>query len=78
MIGAVEAFLDMINRTIPGLIASFDALWATIRPGMEAEALRDVYSQVQESNFSDDVFAVCASALSVMRARGLGWRRSGA
>jgi mannose-1-phosphate guanylyltransferase len=73
MIGAVEAFIEMIQRTIPELIASFENMCATTTSGTEVDALRNVYDKVPASNFSHNVLAASPSALTVMRARGLGW-----
>jgi mannose-1-phosphate guanylyltransferase len=73
MVGAVEAFIEMIQRTIPELIASLESIWGTAISGMEMEAVRQVYDKVPPSNFSHDVLAACPSMLTVMRACGLGW-----
>jgi mannose-1-phosphate guanylyltransferase len=77
MVGAVNAFLKMIRHTLPHLLACFESMWTTITPGMEYEALRDLYLKVPATNFSDEVLSACPSDLAVIRARGLGWRDLG-
>jgi mannose-1-phosphate guanylyltransferase len=73
MVGRVSAFLAMIRRTLPDLLDSFDAMWASVSPGMEVSALRALYSKIPASNFSDEVLSVRPCDLAVLPARGLGW-----
>ena len=73
MVGAVGAFIEMIRQTLPLLLASFESMWATTTPGMEDEALLDLYLKVPAANFSEDVLSARPSDLVVIRARGLGW-----
>jgi hypothetical protein len=35
MAGVVGAFIGIIKRTLPNLLACFESLWATTAPGME-------------------------------------------
>lgn len=73
MVGAVGAFIKMIRRTLPNLLAGFESMWSTMTPGMEDEALRGLYLQVPATNFSDEVLCARPSDLAVIRACGLGW-----
>jgi mannose-1-phosphate guanylyltransferase len=73
MVGAVGAFISIIQRTLPHLLACFESLWATTAPGMEHRALDGLYLGVPAANFSDEVLSARPSGLAVMRARGLGW-----
>jgi hypothetical protein len=73
MVGAVGAFVEMVRRALPSLLASFESMWATTTPGMEDDALRDLYLKVPATNFSEEVLSVRPSDLMVIRARGLGW-----
>ena len=73
MVGATGAFVEIIRHTLPNLLARFESMWATMTPGMEDEALRDLYLKVPATNFSDEVLSARPSALAVIRARGLGW-----
>ena len=73
MVGRVRAFLEMMRRSIPDLIASFESMWAAVQPGMEAAALDELLSSVPASDFSHEVLAVCPSDLAVFPVEGLGW-----
>jgi mannose-1-phosphate guanylyltransferase len=73
MVGAVGAFIGIIQRTLPNLLACFESMWATTSPGMEDRALHGLYLGLPRANFSDEVLSARPSNLAVMRARGLGW-----
>ena len=73
MVGRVGAFVNMIRQTLPGLLTCFESMWAEVAPGMEDEALRDLYLKVPATNFSDEVLSKRPSDLAVLRADALGW-----
>jgi mannose-1-phosphate guanylyltransferase len=73
MVGAVGAFVEIIRHTLPNLLACFESMWATMTPGTEDEALRDLYLKVPATNFSDQVLSARPYDLAVICARGLGW-----
>jgi mannose-1-phosphate guanylyltransferase len=73
MVGRVSAFVDMIRRTLPDLLRSFDSMWAAVCPGKEASALHELYAKIPASNFSDEVLSKRPSDLAVLPASGLGW-----
>lgn len=73
MVGRVSAFLEMIRRTLPDLLRSFQSMWTNVSPGMEAGGLRELYASIPATNFSDEVLSVRPSDLAVLPARGLGW-----
>jgi len=73
MVGRVSAFLNMVRRTLPVLLSTFESMVATTPQGGEDEALRSVYDSIPATNFSDDVLAVSSTALSVLKADALGW-----
>jgi mannose-1-phosphate guanylyltransferase len=73
MVGRVSAFLAMIGRTLPGLIPSFESMWASVSPGMESDALQEIYAKIPAASFSDEILSVRPSDLAVLPARGLGW-----
>jgi mannose-1-phosphate guanylyltransferase len=73
MVGSVAAFLDMMRRALPGLLANFESMWAGTTSGNEQEALLDLYRNIPPTNFSDEVLSARPSDLMVIRARGLGW-----
>jgi mannose-1-phosphate guanylyltransferase len=65
MVGRVSAFLAMIRRTLPELLASF--------AGMQSSALLEIYAKIPAANFSNEVLSARPSDLTVLPARGLGW-----
>ena len=69
MVGRVSTFLAMIRRTLPGLLNAFES----ISSGSDMSALRQLYSEVPASNFSDEVLSKCPEHLAVLPAYGLGW-----
>jgi mannose-1-phosphate guanylyltransferase len=73
MVGRVGVFLDMVRRSLPGLLASFESLWSGTSPGLEAGSLGALFSRVPASNFSHDVLAVRSADLAVLPLRGSGW-----
>ena len=73
MVGRVSAFLEMIRRSLPDLLASFESTLAGTKPGEEASALNELFSSIPDSNFSDEVLSVRPTDLAVFPARGLGW-----
>ena len=73
MVGRVSAFLNMVRRTLPVLLSTFESMVATTPRRGEDEALRSVYDSIPATNFSDDVLAVSSTALSVLKADALGW-----
>ena len=73
MVGAVSAFINILQHTLPNLLACFESFWATTAPGMEDKVLSGLYLRVPATSFSDEVLSARPSGLAVMRARGLGW-----
>jgi mannose-1-phosphate guanylyltransferase len=73
MVGRVSAFLEMMRRTVPDLVRSFEAMWAAVARGRGAGALRELYTRIPPANFSDEVLSVRSSDLAVLPAHGLGW-----
>jgi len=67
MVGHVDALLKMTRAALPQLYAAFAALTPT------PEALADLYSQIEDSNFSHRVLAVRPEDLMVMRVGDVGW-----
>jgi len=78
MVGRVRAFLEMMRRSVPHLLASFASMGAAVQPGMEEAALDALWSSVPASDFSQEVLAVCPSDLAVFPVEGLGWTDLGA
>jgi hypothetical protein len=69
MVGCVDALLRMTRAALPELSADFAAL----TPAFETAALAELYSQIEDSNFSHQVLAARPEDLMVMRVGDVGW-----
>ena len=69
MVGRVDAMLRMTQAALPELCADF----ATLAPGFESAALVELYSRINDSNFSHEVLAQRPQDLAVMRVGDVGW-----
>ncbi len=69
MVGRVDALLRMTQAALPDLFADFNAL----TPAFEAAALTELYSKVDDINFSREVLAQRPQDLAVMRVGDVGW-----
>ena len=65
MVGRVDALLKMTRAALPELYAAFTE--------SEAETLAEIYSQIENSNFSHQVLAARPEDLMVMRVGDVGW-----
>ena len=63
MVGRVEALLKMTRAALPELYAAFTA----------SGTLAEIYSQIEDSNFSHQVLAARPEDLMVMRVGDVGW-----
>lgn len=63
MVGRVDALLKITRAALPELYAAF----------AETEALAEVYSRIDDSNFSHEVLAARPQDLMVMRVGDVGW-----
>jgi mannose-1-phosphate guanylyltransferase len=73
MVGRVRVFLNLIRRTLPGLVQSFEAIRRSLFRASEAEAVRNLYSTIRTTGFSQEVLQKRPGELAVLRASGLGW-----
>lgn len=73
MVGGVHAFLDLIRRTLPGLVELFESIRSSLFTATERTSLRELYSEIGATSFSQDVLSAQPNALAVLRATGLGW-----
>jgi mannose-1-phosphate guanylyltransferase len=73
MVGYVQAFLNLIKHALPGLLNAFEAIRRSLFTAHERAAMRDLYSGIRSSNFSQDVLSTQTNCLAVLRATGLGW-----
>ena len=73
MVGHVAAFLNLIRRTLPDLVASFEPVRSASLTGSGETTLNDVYARLRTTCFSHDVMAARPQDLAVLPATGLGW-----
>ena len=69
MVGCVEALLRMTRTALPELYEDFAAL----APRFETAALAQLYSRIEDTNFSHEVLARRPEDLAVMRVGDVGW-----
>jgi mannose-1-phosphate guanylyltransferase len=73
MVGHVNAFLNLVRRTLPDLVELFDSIRPSLLTQMEPAALLRIYSDMSPSNFSVDVLAARPNDLAVLSGGNLGW-----
>ncbi len=69
MVGRVNALLKMTRAALPELYTAF----AAVTPAFESAALAELYSRIDDSNFSHQVLTVRPEDLMVMRVGDVGW-----
>ena len=73
MVGCVHAFLNLVRNALPGLAELFESIRPSLFTAAEGTALRELYSGIGPTSFSQDVLAAQPNGLAVLRATGLGW-----
>ena len=73
MVGRVEVFIKMVQRAMPELYSSFASVVPAFGIRAERMVVNSVYSQIPESNFSQQVLAVRPDDLTVMKVEKVGW-----
>ena len=73
MVGHIAAFLNLIRRSLPDLVTSFEPIRSSSMTGSGETTLDEIYARVRTTCFSHDVMAVRPQDLAVLRATGLGW-----
>ena len=73
MVGRVDALLNMTRAAMPEMYAAFAAITPTFETGAQDKALAELYSQIEDSNFSHQVLAVRPEDLMVMKVGDVGW-----
>ncbi|HZI61956.1 MAG TPA: sugar phosphate nucleotidyltransferase [Pyrinomonadaceae bacterium] len=73
MVGRVDALLRMTRAAMPEMYAAFDAITSTFRTATEHRTLAELYSQIEDSNFSHQVLEARPEDLMVMRVGDVGW-----
>jgi hypothetical protein len=70
---ASNAFVKIIERTLPGLYGLFNEVTSTLGTDEEATTLSRAYSSISPSNFSQHVLAQSPNDLFVMQMPAVGW-----
>ncbi|HKQ51522.1 MAG TPA: sugar phosphate nucleotidyltransferase [Pyrinomonadaceae bacterium] len=73
MVARVSAFLGMIRRAVPDLYHAFAAARTILGTDGEDSAVRSLYHQIPESNFSREVLAASPNDLAVLPVSNVGW-----
>ena len=73
MVGRIDQLLTMTHRAVPQLFSSFVRVVPTFGRSTEHRAMQEVYSSIDETNFSHQVLANRAKDLCVMRVGEVGW-----
>jgi mannose-1-phosphate guanylyltransferase len=73
MVGCVDALLKMTRAAMPKTYAAFATITSTFETANEHRVLAELYSHIENSNFSHQVLAVRPGDLMVMRVGDVGW-----
>ena len=73
MVGRVDALLKMTRAAMPELYAAFATIAPVFETATEHKALAELYSHIEDSNFSHQVLAARPEDLMVMRVGDVGW-----
>jgi mannose-1-phosphate guanylyltransferase len=73
MVGRVDSLLQMTRQALAELYKSFAAVVPTFGSAAEADAVRELYARIPETNFSHQVLAARPADLAVMRVGQVGW-----
>lgn len=73
MVGRVDALLKVTRVAMPELYAAFAAVTPSFGTMSEHEAIAELYSHIEDSNFSHQVLAVRPEDLMAMRVGDVGW-----
>lgn len=73
IVGRVDALLRMTQAAVPQLYASFAALTPFFETAREPRALAELYSSIDDVNYSHEVLAARPQDLAVMRVGDVGW-----
>lgn len=73
MVGRVEAFLEMISRTLSNLYRRLTSAVNVLGSHTEEQILKDLYSQIVPASFSREVLEQQPGRLSVLPLRHVGW-----
>lgn len=77
MVGKVSAFLKLINSALPELYANFAAMQFVINSAIERAMIYELYQQIPETNFSNEILAARPEQLLLLPVRNVGWNDLG-
>lgn len=77
MVGKVPAFLRMIQQTAPELLSRFRAIEPCFDTPDEEKSVRELYGELPDVSFSQDVLAARPTNLAVLPVTGLTWNDLG-
>ena len=77
MVGKVPAFLRMIQQTAPELLSRFRAIERCFDTPDEEKSVRELYGELPDVSFSQDVLAARPTNLAVLPVTGLNWNDLG-
>jgi mannose-1-phosphate guanylyltransferase len=73
MVGRATAFLRMIERAVPGMYRTFEAISQLRDPDLEAEVMQAAYNSMPVADFSKQVLSVSTEQLAVAALDVMGW-----
>jgi len=73
MVGRLDAFLDIIFRTLPDLYRTLLPAGEVLGTATEEQVLTRSYSLIDSANFSREVLALRPADLSVLKLSNVGW-----
>lgn len=73
MVGRTAAFLSMIERAMPGIYRTFEAISQLRDPHVEAEVMQAAYNSMPVADFSRQVLSVSTEQLAVAALGDIGW-----
>lgn len=73
IVGRVDALVRMTQAAIPQLFARFAALTPAFETAHERKALAELYSTIDDVNYSHEVLSARPQDLAVMRVGDVGW-----
>lgn len=77
MVGKVPAFLRMIQQTAPELLSRFRAIESCFDTPDEEKSVRELYGELPDVSFSQDVLAARPPNLAVLPVTGVTWNDLG-
>ena len=73
MIGKIAAFLALIRRGLPKMMDLFESIQPTLFTRREDAALREIYSSIPSTGFSEEVLSAYPCGLATVCSGNLGW-----